>query len=67
MLEMFVKYQEINMFKMDVQTFWLGLQSCYAFYVVSNCIRNYHAKSDIDKTILTCLNKRIKKARNHYI
>ena len=47
---------KINMFKMDVWTFWSELSSCYAFYIVPNCIRNHHAKFEIDRTFQTCLN-----------
>ncbi len=44
---------KINIFKMDVWTFWSQLLSCYAFYIVPNCIRNQHTEFEIDKTILT--------------
>ncbi len=45
----------INMFKMDVWTFW---SSCYAFYIVPNCIRNHHTEFESDRTILTYVDVR---------
>ncbi len=47
---------------MDVWTFWSQLLSCYAFYIVSNCIRNHHTELENERTILTYLIKKIKKA-----
>ncbi len=49
------KMVKINMFKKDVLTFWSGLKSCYALYIVPNCIRNHHTEFENDETILTCL------------
>ena len=47
-------YLKIDMFRYDVLTFWL--LSCFAFYIVPNCISIHHTKFEIDRTILTYLN-----------
>ena len=44
--------KKINMFKMDIWTFWSQLLSCCAFYIVPNCIKNHHTKFEIGRTIL---------------
>ena len=51
-----------NMFKWS---FWSELQSCNAFYIIPNCIRNQYTEFEIDRAILilTCLNKWINKPK----
>ncbi len=44
------------MFKMDVWTFWSQLKSCYAFYILPNCIRNRQTEFEIYRTIKTAKN-----------
>ncbi len=38
---------------MNVWTFWSELQSCYAFYILPNFIKKYHAEFEIAKMILS--------------
>ncbi len=54
---------KINMFKMDVWTFWSKLLSYYAFYIVPNCIKNHHTDFEIARTIFTYLIKESKKPK----
>ncbi len=54
--QMNVNVNKINMFKMNVRTLWSELQSCYAIYILPNCIRNHHIKFEIYRTVISCLN-----------
>ena len=54
---------KMSCFKLDVRTFWSGLQNCYAFYILPKCIRNPHTKFENHWTILTCIDLRIKNAK----
>ncbi len=58
------KYVEKNAEKMtfvtdipmwDVRTFWWGLYTCYAFYIVSYCFKNDFAEFEIHWANLTCI------------
>ncbi len=40
-------YVAIDMFKMNVRTFWSQLHSYYAFYIIPKCIRNHHTEFEI--------------------
>ena len=61
MEKMYVKMLKINIFEIDVWTFWSEISSCYAFYIVPICIRNPLTNFEIDitfynMTILTYIN-----------
>ena len=51
--KMYIKMSKINIFKMDIWTFWSQLSSCYPFYIVHNCMKNH---TEFKILILTYLN-----------
>ncbi len=55
------------MYHQKAETKYLNIEIlCYVFYIIPNCINNHHAKFEINKTFLTCLNYQTKKAKKKH-